>query len=80
MVEVGIYWYCLPGLYTYLAIQLHITEGLDSTGNLIEGTAREYGYFCGAGFILLMTQIDTIIVDCRISYLTIDGKITAVGF
>ena len=56
------------------------SEGLDSTGNLIEGTAREYGYFCGAGFILLMTQIDTIIVDCRTSYITIDGKITAVGF
>ena len=80
MVEVGRNSLHFPGLHTYLAIQLHITEALDSTGNLIEGTAREYGYFCGAGFILLMTQIDTIIVVYRTSYLTIDGKITAVGF
>lgn len=79
MVEVGRNRHHFPVLHTYLAIQIHITETLDSTGNLIEGAAREDGYFCGAGFILLMSQIDAIFVVGSFAYLTINGQITAVG-
>ena len=65
-------------------VQLRIAKvkRIHSHGNTstLEGTAREYRILCGAGFILLMTQIDAIIVVYRTTYITIDGKITAVGY